>query len=134
MCSVVLSVCVCVGGGEGGGVLAMSQAQALCRVWYLTLYNVLMRVCVCICLAGYPLHRENRENGPKIPCQRKHREFGNFAKTQGKHREFRSICKFPDSNGKRYFDIRPENFQICCKAEYVYQVSLVYVMFVCLWD
>ena len=35
-------------------------------------------------LAGYPLHRENRENGNnKIPCQGKHREFGNFAKTQG---------------------------------------------------
>ena len=29
------------------------------------------------------MHRENRENGQKIPCQGKHREFGNFAKTQG---------------------------------------------------
>ena len=34
-------------------------------------------------LTGYPLHRENRENGPKKFCQGKHREFGNFAKTQG---------------------------------------------------
>ena len=25
---------------------------------------------------GYPLHRENRENGQKNPCQGKHREFG----------------------------------------------------------
>ena len=31
----------------------------------------------------YPLHRENRENGNKIPCQGKHREFGNVFKTQG---------------------------------------------------
>ena len=35
-------------------------------------------------IAGYPLHRENRENGQKkISCQGKHREFGNFVKTQG---------------------------------------------------
>ena len=33
--------------------------------------------------AGYPRHRENRENGKKNLCQGKHREFGNFAKTQG---------------------------------------------------
>ena len=33
--------------------------------------------------SGYPLHRENRENGQKNPCQGKHREFGNFGKTQG---------------------------------------------------
>ena len=32
---------------------------------------------------GSQLHKENRENGPKIPCQGKHGEFGNFAKTQG---------------------------------------------------
>ena len=38
---------------------------------------------------GYPLHRENRENGQKkIPVRKKHREYGNLAKTQGKHREF----------------------------------------------
>ena len=35
-------------------------------------------------MSGYPLHRENRENGQKRnPCQGKHREFGHFAKTQG---------------------------------------------------
>ena len=34
-------------------------------------------------LAGYPLHKQNRENGKKNPCQGKHREFGNFAKIQG---------------------------------------------------
>ena len=34
--------------------------------------------------AGYPRHRENRENSQKNnPCQGKHREFGNFVKTQG---------------------------------------------------
>ena len=38
-----------------------------------------------------------------IPCQGKHREFGNFAKTQGI--SFCSSCKFPDSKGKRCFNI-----------------------------
>ena len=38
--------------------------------------------------SGYPLHKENRENGKRNPCQEKHRAFGNFAKTQGKRREF----------------------------------------------
>ena len=33
-------------------------------------------------MAGYPLDRENRENGPKNVCQEKHRECGNCAKTQ----------------------------------------------------
>ena len=37
---------------------------------------------------GYPLHREDRENGKKNPCQGKQKESGNFAKTWGKHREF----------------------------------------------
>ena len=65
----------------------------------------------------------------KKSCQGKHREFGNFAKTQGKHREFDlPCCKFPDSKGKRYFDICPENSQKNFKAGYVYQVSLVYVI------
>ena len=60
---------------------------------------------------GYPLHRENRENGQNKSCQGKHREFGNFAKTHGKYRELVcSSCKFPDSKGKRYFDICRENF------------------------
>ena len=33
--------------------------------------------------SGYPLHRENRENGKKYPCQVKRRKFVNFGKTQG---------------------------------------------------
>ena len=44
----------------------------------------------CVTSAGYPRHRENRENrrqkkvkGQKKVPQGKHREFGNFAKTQG---------------------------------------------------
>ena len=80
-------------------------------------------------MAGYPWHRENRENGPKIPCQGKHRELGNFAKTRGKHKEFclpNYICQiiFPmkknfaniilfaqvvNSTGKGYCDIFREN-------------------------
>ena len=34
-------------------------------------------------ISGYPLHRENRENGQTNPCQGIHRDFGNIAKTQG---------------------------------------------------
>ena len=64
-------------------------------------------------MAGYPRHRENRENGKKKnPCRGKHREFGNFVKTQGilsKHREntgnfVSSSCKCSDSKSKGYCD------------------------------
>ena len=41
-----------------------------------------------IIVAGYPRHRENRQNGQKNPCQGKHREFRNSIKIQGKHGEF----------------------------------------------
>ena len=46
---------------------------------------------VGLLVSGYPVHRENRENGQKNPCQGKHREFGNFAKTPGKQREVCSL-------------------------------------------
>ena len=76
---------------------------------------------------GYPGHRENRENGHKIPCQGKHRKFGDFAKTQGKHRDFVcSSCKFPDPKGKGYY--LPRKFQFFPKAVQVCQVSFVYVI------
>ena len=52
----------------------------------------LYRVVVTIQNAGYPLHRENRENGLKNSLSGKHREFGNFAKTQG-------IWKFCQNTG-----------------------------------
>ena len=39
-----------------------------------------------------------------------------------------SSCKFPDSKGKRYFDICHKNSQILFEAGYVYQVSLVYAI------
>ena len=61
--------------------------------------------------AGYPQHRENRENGKKSPCQGRHREFGYFIKTlttQGiwlAHVVNSLILKV-------YFDICSENFQI----------------------
>ena len=42
-----------------------------------------------------PLHRKMTQ---KFPCQGKHREFRHFTKTH----------KFPDSKGKRYFDICSE--------------------------
>ena len=51
---------------------------------------------------GYPLNRENSENGQKKnPRRGKHREFGNFAENTGNL--VYSSCKFPDSKGKRYF-------------------------------
>ena len=102
-------------GGGGGGVLAMSQAQALCRVWYLTLYNGLMRVCVFVWQGTYCTGKTGkmvqkfpvRENTGNLEILPKHREnTGNLVC---------SICKFPDSKGKRYFDIRSENFQCFLK-------------------
>ena len=52
-----------------------------------------------------------------IPCQGKHREFGNFAKTQGKHREFGMLkLYYPDSKGKRCFDICRKNFHFFVEA------------------
>ena len=58
---------------------------------------------------------------------------------QGKHRNLKmnlvclgnlvfSSCKFPDSKGKRYFNICCKNSQKRFEAGYVYQVSLVYVI------
>ena len=61
---------------------------------------------------GYPLHRENRENGPKkIPVRE---NMGNL-EILTKHRENAGNlvclgCKFLDSKGKRYFDFCHENF------------------------
>ena len=66
-----------------------------------------------VTLAGYPLHRENRENGQtKIPV----RENTGNLEILPKHRENTgnlvfSLCKFPDSKGKRYLYICHENFK-----------------------
>ena len=62
---------------------------------------------------GYPLHRENRENGQKNPC---YANTGNL-EILPNHRKNTgnsvcSSCKFPDSKGKRYFDICSENSEI----------------------
>ena len=54
-------------------------------------------------ISGYPLHRENRENGLKNPCQGKFcQNIGNLGC---------SSCKFPESKGKTYFEICCENHQ-----------------------
>ena len=68
--------------------------------------------------SGYPLHRENRENGQKKSVIE---NTGNL-EILPKHRENTgnlvcSSCKFPYSNGKRYFYICRENFNFFLKLE-----------------
>ena len=63
--------------------------------------------------SGYPMHRENRENGQKnFPV----RENTGNMNILPKHMENAwnlvcSGCKFPDFKGKRYFEICSENLQ-----------------------
>ena len=60
-----------------------------------------------------PTAQGKQVNGQKMSCQGKHREIANSAKTQGNTGNlFFTSCKFPDSKGKRYFDICRENFLI----------------------
>ena len=66
---------------------------------------------------------QQRKWSQKNPCRGKLMEFENFAKTKGNL--VCSSCKFPDSKGKRYFEICRENSQFLFEAGYVYQVSLV---------
>ena len=58
-----------------------------------------------------PQCTEKTEKMAKInPVSENTGNFGNFVKTQLKHREFGfSSCKFPDSKGKRYFNICGKN-------------------------
>ena len=68
--------------------------------------------------AGYPLHRENRENAiwqKRNPCQGKHREIGNFAKTQGSNlTKTLFAAKFPN------FVLRTE---CVCQVSFAYEPS-----------
>ena len=81
-------------------------------------------------MAGYPRHRENRENGrKKIPF----RENTGNLEILPKHRENTgnyvfSSCKFPDPKGKGYCAIWRENFHFFPEAGKVGQVSFVYVI------
>ena len=54
--------------------------------------------------AGYPLHRENREK----KLSGKTQGIWKFCQNTGNW--VCPSCKFPDSKGKRYFDICCENF------------------------
>ena len=66
---------------------------------------------------GYPLHRENRENGPKRnPSQ------GNTGNCVC------SSCKLPNSKGKRYFDICHQIFPILFLSWICPPSLLVYVI------
>ena len=62
----------------------------------------------------------------KIPCQGKHREFENFAKTQGTWfaQVVNSLILKVKDISIFAMKISPKIFE----AEYVYQVSLVYVI------
>ena len=56
-----------------------------------------------VCIAGYPLHREN---GNKKSLSGKTQEiFGTYPKKKNQGIWFAQVVKFPDSKGKRYFDI-----------------------------
>ena len=71
-------------------------------------------------LAGYPRHRENRENGQKKSLSGKTQEIWKFCQNTGNF--VCSSCKFPDSQGKGYcefpfFFLKPnesaEAFCVC---------------------
>ena len=67
-------------------------------------------------LTGYPLHRENRQNGQKFPVK----ENTGTLEILPKRRENTGhlVCssfKFPDSKGKRYFKICCDYLQIFFK-------------------
>ena len=72
----------------------------------------------CHDIAGYPLHRENRENGQNNSLSGKTQGIWKFC--QNIEILVCSSCKFPDSKGKRYFDICRENSQFFLEAGYVY--------------
>ena len=90
--------------------------------------------------AGYPRHRENRENGQKKSLSGKTQGIWKFCqntgKTQGivsKHREntgnfVSSSCKCSDSKSKGYCDSCPEKIHFFPEARKVCQVSSVYVI------
>ena len=63
---------------------------------------------------GYPLHRENRENGKKKSLSGKTHGIWKFCQNTGNL--VCSSCEFPDSKGKRYFDICRENFQVFLRS------------------
>ena len=71
-----------------------------------------VKVCHC---PGYPLHRENRENGQQNSLSGKTQGIWKFCQNTGNL--VCSSCKFPDSNGKRYFYICRENFNFFLKLE-----------------
>ena len=57
----------------------------------------------------YPRHRENRENGQKKSLSGKTQGIWKYCQNTG-NLVF-PLGKFPDSKGKRYFDISRENFK-----------------------
>ena len=63
-------------------------------------------------IAGYPRHRENRENGKKKSLSGKTQ--GNWKFCQNTGNLVCSNWKFPDSKDERYLDICHDNFLISC--------------------
>ena len=66
--------------------------------------------------SGSPLHREDWENGQKNSLSGKIQGIQTFCQNTGNL--VCSSCKFPDSKGKRYFDICHESSQILFEAAY----------------
>ena len=61
-------------------------------------------------ISVYPLHRENKENGPqKIPVRE---NTGNLEICQNTGNLVCSSCNFPDSKGKRWICL-PNQFRVC---------------------
>ena len=70
--------------------------------------RLLIQLCTQVRHSGYPRHRENRENDQKkFPVRENTRNLKFCEKTWNL---VCLSCKFPDSKGKRYFDICRENF------------------------
>ena len=65
-------------------------------------------------LAGYPRHRENRENDQNNSLSGKTQGIWIFCQNTGNL--VCSSCKFPDSKGKRYFNICRENFHFFSRS------------------
>ena len=78
------------------------------------------------CCSGYPLHRENRENGQKKSLSGKTQGIWKFCKNT--RTLICSICKLPDSKGKRYPDICRKKIHFFFISWISLQESFVYVI------
>ena len=78
---------------------------------------------IVMALPGYPLNRENRENGLKFPVKK---NTGNLEilpkRLENTGHLVCSSSKFPDSKGKRYFKICCDNLLFFLSVSFVYVI------------